>query len=69
MLPLEMPNDLKMVDCCIRDYWGYDPIGKQVFPENWGTDHPQDEQETAEQHDEPEESEETEEVEEEIDFS
>lgn len=69
MLPLEMPNDLKMVDCCIRDYWGYDPIGKQVFPENWGTDQPQDEQETAEQPEEPGESEETEEVEEEIDFS
>lgn len=37
MLPLEMPNDLKMVDCCVRSYWGYAPIGKQIFPEDWET--------------------------------
>ena len=65
MLPIEMPNDLKMVDCCIRDYWGYDPIGEQIFPDDTGT-HEQ-EAEAPAKVDSPEKDK-TETVEEEINF-
>ena len=42
MLPPKIPNDLKLVDSLIREYWGFAPVGEQVQVEAQPAEQPEE---------------------------